>query len=236
MACIRRRRHYLGRVGRFIVFEGGEAVGKSTQASLLAERLGALLTREPGGSAVGEALRRLLLDLPLVPVPEAEALLMLAARAQHVAEVIEPALARGADVVCDRYSASTLAYQGYGRGLAVGELQELDDWATGHLAPDLIILLDLPLEVARRRLHSATLDRIEAGGDEFLERAQAGFRQLAAADPARWRVVDAGGSVDEVAERVWTVVEESRVHEEPRAVKPDRAGQPGPGHLIKGTI
>ena len=103
-----------------------------------------MLTREPGGSAVGEALRRLLLDLPLVPVPKAEALLMLAARAQHVAEVIEPALARGADVVCDRYSGSTLAYQGYGRGLPVGELQELNDWATGHLAPDLIILLDLP--------------------------------------------------------------------------------------------
>lgn len=118
----------------------------------------------------------------------------------------------------------------------MGELQELNDWATGHLAPDLIILLDLPLEVARRRLHSATLDRIEAGGDEFLERAQAGFRQLAAADPARWRVVDAGGSVDEVAARVWTVVEATQVQEETKVAKPDRAGQPVPDHLIKGTI
>jgi dTMP kinase len=150
--------------------------------------------------------------------------------------VIEPALARGADVVCDRYSASTLAYQGYGRGLAVGELQDLNDWATGCLAPDLVILLDLPLEVARRRLRSAPLDRIEAGGDEFLERAQAGFRQLAAADPARWRVVDAGGSVDEVAARVWAVAEETRLDEQTRVVKPDRAGQPAPDHLIKGTI
>jgi dTMP kinase len=223
-------------VGRFIVFEGGEAVGKSTQATLLAERLGALLTREPGGTAVGEALRRLLLDLPLAPVPKAEALLMLAARAQHVAEVIEPALARGGDVVCDRYSGSTLAYQGYGRGLPVVELQELNDWAAGHLAPDLIVLLDLPLEVARRRQHPATLDRIEAGGEEFLERAQAGFRQQAAADPAHWRVVDAGGSVDAVAARVWEIVEKTRAVEEARAVNRDRAGEPVPDHLIKGTI
>ena len=99
----------------------------------------------------------------------------------------------------------------------------------GRLAPDLIILLDLPLEVARRRLRSATLDRIEAGGDEFLERAQAGFRQLAAADPARWRVVDAGGSVDEVAARVWTVVEETRARtSEPGSVKarPEPASRP----------
>ncbi len=228
VACIRRPRHYLGRVGRFIVFEGGEAVGKSTQAALLAGRLGAVLTREPGGTAVGEALRRLLLDLPLAPVPKAEALLMLAARAQHVAEVIEPALAGGVDVVCDRYSGSTLAYQGYGRGLPVVELQELNEWATGHLVPDLIVLLELPLEEARRRQHSATLDRIEAGGEDFLERAQAGFRQLAAGDPAHWRVVDAGGSVDEVAARVWAVVEESRV------VATDQGDGPVPDHLVKG--
>jgi dTMP kinase len=217
-------------VGRFIVFEGGEAVGKSTQAALLAERLGAVLTREPGGTAVGEAARRLLLDLPLTPVPKAEALLMLAARAQHVAEVVAPALARGADVVCDRFSGSTLAYQGYGRGLPVAELQELNDWATGCLAPDLVVLLDLPLEVARRRLRSAPPDRIEAGGEQFLERAQAGFRQLAAANPARWRLVDARGSVDEVADRVWRAVEESRV------AGADRAGGPAPDRLIKGTI
>jgi dTMP kinase len=193
-------------VGRFIVLEGGEAVGKSTQAALLAQRLGAVLTREPGGTAVGEALRRLLLDLPLAPVPKAEALLMLAARAQHVAEVIEPALVRGADVVCDRYSGSTLAYQGYGRGLPLAELEEMNGWATGHRAPDVIVLLELPLEVARQRLGAATLDRIEAEGAEFLQRAQAGFRQLAAADPLRWQVVDASGTVEDVAERVWKAV------------------------------
>jgi dTMP kinase len=217
--------HYLGRVGRFIVFEGGEAVGKSTQAALLADRLAALLTREPGGTAVGEALRRLLLDLPLAPVPKAEALLMLAARAQHVAEVIDPALARGEDVVCDRYSGSTLAYQGFGRGLPLDELQKMNSWATGSRAPDVIVLLDLPMADARQRLSSTRPDRIEAEGEEFLDRAQAGFRQLAAADPLRWRVVDAAGSVEEVAERVWKAVDEAR------NAQPDQAAEPSPKDL-----
>jgi dTMP kinase len=195
-------------VGRFIVFEGGEAAGKSTQAALLAERLGAVLTREPGGTAVGEALRRLLLDLPLAPVPKAEALMMLAARAQHVAEVIEPALAGGGDVVCDRYSGSTLAYQGYGRGLGLGELREMNAWATGERFPDVVVLLDLPTGTTRGRRASGSLDRIEAEGDAFLERVRSGFRSLAAADPLRWRVVDAAGTVEEVAARVWKAVEE----------------------------
>jgi dTMP kinase len=217
--------HYLGRVGRFIVFEGGEAVGKSTQAALLADRLAALLTREPGGTAVGEALRRLLLDLPLAPVPKAEALLMLAARAQHVAEVIDPAMARGEDVVCDRYSGSTLAYQGFGRGLPLDELKKMNSWATGGRAPDVIVLLDLPVADARQRLSSSRPDRIEAEGEEFLDRAQAGFRQLAAADPLRWRVVDAAGSVEEVAERVWKAVEEAR------NAPPDQAGEPSSSDL-----
>jgi dTMP kinase len=193
-------------VGRFVVIEGSEAAGKSTQAALLAERLGAVLTHEPGGTAVGAALRGLLLDLPLAPVPRAEALLMLADRAQHVAEVIEPALAQGRDVVCDRYSGSTLAYQGYGRGLGFGELREINEWATGGRSPDVVVLLDVPAAVACQRRGSSSPDRIEAAGEEFLERVQSGFRQLAAADPLRWRVVDATGSVEEVAQRVWTAV------------------------------
>lgn len=201
-------RNYLGTVARFIVLEGGEAAGKSTQAALLAEHLGALLTREPGGTAIGEALRRLLLEQSLVaPVPRAEALLMLAARAQHVAEVIEPALARGDDVVCDRYSGSTLAYQGYGRGLDVDELRGLDSWANGHRVPDVVVLLDLPLEIARERLGRSHRDRIESGGDDFLARVHAGFRLLAAQDPRRWRVVDASGTVDEVAALVRKAVD-----------------------------
>jgi dTMP kinase len=198
----------LGAVGRFIVLEGGEAAGKSTQAALLAEHLGAVLTREPGGTAIGEALRRMLLSPSTVaPVPRAEALLMLAARAQHVAEVIEPALLRGDDVVCDRYSGSTFAYQGYGRGLDVDELRGLDSWAAGGLRPDLVVLLDLPVEVARERLGGNPRDRIESESDEFLRRTQAGFRKLAEDDPVRWRVVDASGTVDEVAALVRKAVD-----------------------------
>jgi dTMP kinase len=194
-------------VGRFIVLEGGEGVGKSTQAAALARDLGAVLTREPGCTALGEALRGLLLgsDRP-APVARAEALLMLAARAQHVAEVIEPALARGEDVVCDRYSGSTLAYQGYGRGLDLSELSDLDCWASGGRAPDVVILLDMPVERARQRRAGMAPDRIEGEGDEFLERVQAGFRELAAASPGRWKVVDASGDVAEVAAAVRAAV------------------------------
>jgi dTMP kinase len=116
-----------------------------------------------------------------------------------VTEVIEPALARGQDIVCDRYSGSTLAYQGYGRGFSIPELVKLDGWANGDRAPDLVVLLDLPLDVAKQRLGGARLDRIESEGDDFLARAQVGFRELAAGDPVHWRVVDASGTVDEVA-------------------------------------
>ncbi len=195
-------------MGRFIVLEGGEGVGKSTQAAALARHLGAVLTREPGGTAVGEALRSLLLGSSgPAPVARAETLLMLAARAQHVAEVIEPALARGQDVVCDRYSGSTLAYQGYGRGLDLGQLRHLDQWASGGRGPDLVILLDLPVELARRRREGSTPDRIEGEGYEFLARVQAGFRALAAASPERWKVVDASGGVAEVEAAVRAAVE-----------------------------
>ena len=198
----------MGLVSRFIVLEGGEGVGKSTQAAALAHHLGAVLTREPGGTALGEALRALLLgsDCP-APVARAETLMMLAARAQHVAEVIEPALARGQDVVCDRYSGSTLAYQGYGRGLDRDEIAGLDRWASGGRGPDLVVLLDMPVEGARQRRAGTTPDRIEGEGDDFLERVQAGFRALAAASPGRWKVVDASGGVEEVAAAVRAAVE-----------------------------
>jgi len=194
----------LSAVGRFIVLEGAEAVGKSTQAARLAKDMGAVLTREPGGTAVGEALRRMLLD-PVVASPglRAEALLMLAARAQHVEEVIGPALRSGRDVVCDRFSGSTLAYQGYGRGLDLGELAWLDRWATGGLAPDLVLLLDVPVDMARaRRPGPGRSDRIEGEDEAFFDLVRAGFRQLAAGDPLHWRLVDASGTVEEVAEAV----------------------------------
>lgn len=189
--------------GRLVAFEGGEACGKSTQAALLAQRMPAVLTREPGGTAIGERVRELLLDPGVVDLDaRAEALLMAAARAQHVAEVVEPFLATGRDVVTDRYAHSSIAYQGYGRGLPVEEVRELSTWATGGLWPDVVVLLDVPDDVARARL--GELDRFELEGGGFHERVVAGFREMAAAEG--WVVVDGVGSVDEVAERVWAAV------------------------------
>ncbi|MEO7836425.1 MAG: dTMP kinase [Acidimicrobiales bacterium] len=192
--------------GRLVAFEGGEACGKSTQSALLAKRLGAVLTREPGGTAVGERVRRLLLDARIVGLdPNAEALLMAAARAQHVAEVVGAALLAGRDVVTDRFSHSSLAYQGYGRGLDLSEVRRLSEWATGGLWPDVVVLLDLPL--GRALAAPSSPDRFEAEGREFHERVAAGFSALAAGDPVRWRIVDGDGGVDEVAARVWAAVE-----------------------------
>lgn len=191
--------------GRLVAFEGGEACGKSTQSALLAQRVGAVLTREPGGTAVGERVRALLLDAGTVDLESrAEALLMAAARAQHVAEVVAPALAAGRHVVTDRFSHSSLAYQGYGRGLDLEQLRWLSHWATGGLWPDLVILLDLPPGSGLAAPDAP--DRFETEAGEFHGRVTAGFHALAAADPGRWRVVDAAGTVDEVAQRVWTAV------------------------------
>lgn len=190
--------------GRFIVFEGGEGAGKTTQAARLATQLDALLTREPGGTATGERLRELLLDPALPGLSDrTEVLLLLAARAQHVAEVIEPALAAGRDVVCDRFSGSMVAYQGYGRGLDPGELIELSAWATAGREPDVVVLLWVdPAEAATRLARRGRSDRIEGEGDGFFARVADGYRAQAQADPTRWRVVDGNGTVDQVATRV----------------------------------
>lgn len=195
--------------GRFIAFEGGEGCGKSTQAARFADSLGALLTREPGGTAVGERVRRILLDPEVEGLsPRAEALLMAAARAQHVDEVIAPALESGRDVVTDRFTGSSLAYQGHGRGLDVAAIERLSDWATDGLAPDVIVLLDVPPDEARgrRTLEGRGPDRLEAEDASFHERVAAGYRALAEDDSDRWLVVDGVGSVDEVAERVRVAV------------------------------
>ena len=186
-------------MSRLIVFEGGEGSGKSTQAALLAARLGAVLTHEPGGTGIGARIRSVVLDAAVGNALDvrAEALLMAADRAQHVAEVIRPVLARGDDVVSDRFTGSTLAYQGYARGLPVDELAWLSAWATGGLEPDIVILLDVPAEVAVTRMKHEP-DRMEAAGDDFHRRVAEGYRVLATADPGRWRVVDGSGSVQEV--------------------------------------
>jgi len=166
-----------------------------------------VLTREPGGTDTGEHIRTLILDPSLPSISDrAETLLLLAARAQHVAEVIEPALASGRDVVCDRFSGSTLAYQGYGRGLDPVELAGLSIWASAGVEPDLVILLNVGAEEAsQRRSDRGGHDRIEGEGAAFFTRVAEGFAALAVADPALWRVVDGSGSVDVVAARVAAV-------------------------------
>ncbi|MYA15059.1 MAG: dTMP kinase [Acidimicrobiaceae bacterium] len=188
--------------------EGVDASGKSTQARMLAGSLGAEFTFQFGATGVGEVIRRVLLDPANDSVDDrTEALLIIADKAQHVAEIVGPALASGRDVVTDRFTASTLAYQGYGRGLDLGELTAMMRFATGGLEPDLNVLMDLPPEQAWQRLGSS-VDRFEGLGREFLDRVRNGYLALAAADPERWAVVDAAGTTDDVAARILTVVRE----------------------------
>ena len=196
--------------GCFIVFEGIDGCGKSTQAKLLAENLSGLLTHQPGGTPLGAEIRRLLLNSKDAPISgdmdsRAETLLMAADRAQHVSEAIRPAMAAGQHVVCDRYSGSSVAYQGYGRGLEPDEVAQISQWATDGLAPDLVILLDLAVEESFSRSDSSP-DRIESAGAEFQARVRAGFLKQAINRPRRWAVIEAGGSVAEVSQRVNAVV------------------------------
>lgn len=190
----------------WIAFEGGEGSGKSTQARLLAERLDAVLTREPGGTRVGERVRSLLLDPTVVGLDaRAEALLMAADRAQHVVEVVRPALAAGRVVVSDRSAWSSLAYQGHGRSLGVEAVRTLCDWASAGLWPDLAVLLDVSATERTSRLKDPP-DRMESAGAAFHAAVAEGFRSLAAAQPDRWVVVDGVGEVLEVFERVVAAV------------------------------
>ena len=184
--------------GLFVVFEGGEGAGKTTQANALADLLrrqgrDVVVTREPGATDLGERIRRLLLDGESAPSPRAEALLYAADRAHHVATVIRPALARGAVVISDRYVDSSLAYQGAGRTLPIDELSWLSNWATGGLKPDLVVLLDIDPAVGLRRARArgGGADRLERESMAFHERVRWAFLDLAAADPKRYLVLDA---------------------------------------------
>ncbi|MDA8280047.1 MAG: dTMP kinase [Actinomycetota bacterium] len=209
----------MGATGRLVALEGIDGCGKTTQARLLAEAVGVEPTAEPGATPVGGALRRVLLD-PALPelVPRTEALLMAADRAEHVARVIAPALQAGAWVVTDRYSGSTLAYQGHGRGLGLDDLSWLVAWATGGIQADLSVLVavDVDTALARAAARVATVDRMERLGVDFQRRVAAGFAALAAADPERWVAVDGTGTVPEVAAAV-------------RAAVADRLGDPPGG-------
>ena len=201
--------------GRFITFEGGEGCGKSTQVRRLKDALErdgveVVLTREPGGTWLSEEIRRLIKDQTTdAPCDRSELLLFLAARAQLVKNVIRPALEAGKWVVSDRFSDSTLAYQGYGRGLPLDVLRAANDFACDGLKPDLTFLLDVAPDVATARMRrreaatNTTADRLECAGEEFHARLRAGFAELAKAEPERIVTVDANGSVDEVWEGIW---------------------------------
>ena len=197
------------RTGVFVVFEGGEGAGKSTQVTRLADALRAqgrdvVVTREPGATDVGARIRNLVLDKGDTPSPRAEALLYAADRAHHVATVVRPALARGAVVISDRYVDSSLAYQGAGRTLPVSEISWLSSWATGGLKPDLVVLLDVDPGVGLSRVDSRGLghDRLESESRAFHERVRYAFLDLAAADPRRYLVLDAARPAEEISAAV----------------------------------
>jgi dTMP kinase len=194
----------------FIVFEGGEGSGKSTQARLLKGRLlnlgtDVVHTREPGGTRLGDRLRRWIKWRAEV-TPQSELLFILAARSQVVTEVIRPALANGAVAICDRYTYSTLAYQGHGRGMDLGLLRTLNEFVTGGIAPDLVVFLDIdPLEGLKRK--RGQRDRFEQEEVEFHRRVREGYLKMAADDPGRWLVVDGSLSRKEIQAVVWQRVE-----------------------------
>ena len=192
----------------YIALEGGEAAGKSTQAARLADSLGAVLTREPGGTDLGRSIRSLVLDGARCDV-RTEALLMAADRAEHLATVVRPALGAGRDVVTDRSSASFWAYQGWGRELGFDAVHAVDTFATLGLEPDVFVLLEVAMSVQRERRPGA-LDRMERESVAFHERVAAGFRELAASDPRRWCVIDGSASPDAVAEQIAAAVERVR--------------------------
>jgi dTMP kinase len=189
--------------GRFISFEGIDGAGKSTQHAWMVDYLRrqghvVVATREPGGTAVGEKLRTLLLSDAMHL--ETEALLMFAARREHVAQVIAPALARGEWVVCDRFVDASFAYQGGGRGLDWKKLEALAQWVLGDLQPDLTLLFDAPVEIAQRRLHAATAnpDRFEQEQAAFFEKVRAAYLRIAAENPGRVRLIDATQTPDNI--------------------------------------
>ena len=196
----------------FITFEGGEGSGKTAQARRLQRRLVGLgiqsiLLHEPGGTKLGDRIARLLQwKAPEDTSPLAELLLFNASRAQLVSQVILPAIANGSVVICDRFTDSTIAYQGHGRGLDVETVRQMNNLATGNISPDLTILLDLPVAEAMARQRGVTPDRFERAEIAFHERIRAGYRELAVAEPARWLVVDGSLSRDLVARVIWARV------------------------------
>ncbi|MCF6258371.1 MAG: dTMP kinase [Gammaproteobacteria bacterium] len=199
--------------GLFITLEGGEGAGKSTQITFVQQRLqdglqaagkNLQVTREPGGTALGEQIRELLLDhRQTVMDSDTELLLMFAARAQHLAELIRPTLAAGDWVLCDRFTDATYAYQGGGRGIALKRIAALENWVQGELRPDLTLLLDLPVEVGMARAgERGELDRFEREQQVFFERVRQTYRERAVAEPGRYRIIDAAQNIEQVQAQI----------------------------------
>ena len=184
---------------RYVALEGLEGCGKSTHATRLAAHLDAVATREPGGTRIGALLRAILADPDSTDMaPRTEALLMAADRAQHMAEVVRPALESGRHVVSDRSIYSTLAYQGHGRALGTADLLHISSWALADRLPDMVVYLDVPMDVLAERLKKRNLDRFEREGPDFFARVHAGFAALREADPDRWITVDGTMPKDDV--------------------------------------
>ncbi|GGH65404.1 dTMP kinase [Rothia aerolata] len=199
--------------GTFIAFEGGDGAGKSTQvarlrAALESAGLSVVVTREPGGTEIGEKLRSLVLDHGQGTIDaRTEALIFAASRAAHAAQLIRPALEEGKVVLCDRYIDSSAAYQGAGRGLGIESVTDLSLWATENLLPDLTVLLDVPLGAGRSRAEArGAADRMESESDDFYASLHATFGRLAAANPQRYAVIDGTGSIDDVHAAVLAAV------------------------------
>ena len=186
----------MGTQGRFITLEGIDGAGKSTHLSFIADLLtrrgvSVRVTREPGGTRLGEKLRELLLDPEQTVHPDTETLLLFAARQEHLHSVIRPALAAGQCVVCDRFTDATFAYQGWGRGIPLTKLETLESWVQGQLQPDLTLYFDVPIEVARERIEATrTRDRFEQEQQAFFERVRSGYLDLAARHAQRIRILD----------------------------------------------
>ncbi len=200
--------------GKFIVFEGCEGAGKSTQMRLLSEYMTAkgishILTREPGGSDISESIRRIILDGKNSDMTdECEALLYAAARAQHLADTVEPALLRGETVLCDRYIFSSFAYQGYGRGLSLSFLEEINAFALKKFMPDIVLFLDIPSENAFERKHGADPDdRMEQAGSAFHARVYHGYKELLRLYP-QMTAVDCSGTKYETSAKIAALLEE----------------------------
>jgi len=195
--------------GRYIALEGPEGCGKSTHAARLGAELDAVVTREHGGTRIGQLIRGIVADPANTDLTDkAEALLIAADRAQHLAELVGPALAAGRHVVSDRSAFSSLAYQGYGRGLPLETVRSVNDWAVGGRWPELVLLLEVSDEQLARRMRSRELDRFEREADSFHGRVASGFREMAAADPDRWVLIDADRPRDETAAAIRAAVRE----------------------------